>query len=218
MRERPILFSGAMVRAIHDGRKVQTRRTVKPQPNEDGLCNDSDPCPPFKREWKGTCGNIWNCPYGQPGDRLWVREEHHITLRDPRSVSVRYLADGHICPEVTIGEREHGLFCARKKPGAVTRARFMWRCLSRITLEVVSVRVERLQRISEVDAISEGVAHRWNGMSGVIADITTRGWSAGEAASSAIPIFRLLWQSINGPDSWAQNPWVWVVEFRRVEK
>ena len=207
VRERPILFSGPMVRALLAGAKTQTRRVVMPQPDDglifggfisysthkpdEGKASWYDALPLFTKSFRARC------PYGEPGDRLWVREEHHITVRDPRAVSVRYHADDTTSPEVTIGAREYGLFLGRKKPEAVTRARFMWRCLSRITLEIVAVRVERLHAITEADACWEGIE---------IPD-----------DHDYIGAYRNLWESINGAGSWALNPWVWVVEFKRIE-
>lgn len=207
MKERPILFSAPMVRALLAGTKTQTRRIVKSQPSSIAfpVCMDNeDPV------YWAFGPEHYICPYGMPddmegNDRLWVREDHHITLRDPRSVSVRYLSDDTTIPEVTIGAREHTLFIGRKKPEAVTRARFMWRCLSRITLEIVSVRVERLNDITEADALAEGVTINQ-------AEANATGmWDA--AARRA---YVELWECINGAGSWALNPWVWVVEFRRV--
>ena len=186
-----------MVRAILDGTKTQTRRLVKPQPTRDLYHLEC-----VEGVWRDEEIVLGACPYGQPGDRLWVREEHHILLRDCRSVAVRYLADDTFQPEITIGPREAAMFAARKRPLATTRARFMWRCLSRITLEITDVRVEMLHDITEIDAMNEGV----------FADIPN------ETPWPMMPsdAFCHLWESINGPDSWAQNPWVWVISFKRI--
>jgi hypothetical protein len=208
-------MSAPMVRAILDRTKTQTRRVISPQPvATEILQDDEDGAPQATFVVRGRVrmplrygSREVPCPYGQPGDRLWVREEHHIILRDPRAVSVRYLADGEIRPEVTIGPREHALFLGRKKPDAVTRARFMWRCLSRLTLEVTAVRVERLHDIGEADAQAEGCA---------LECMTPTGDDSGSAIYGPGG-YRALWESINGDGSWALNPWVWVVEFRRVE-
>lgn len=174
MKERPILFSGPMVRAILEGRKTQTRRVVKPQPAHiAGI---------------GTVLNIDTitgkaCPYGKPGDRLWVRETWDGVRLDGGGALVSYRADGD--KPVTDDGRWHPSI-------------HMPRWASRITLEVVSVRVERLQEISEEDAMAEGVA-------------------LAENYRGPVAHFASLWEQINGLGSWNANPWVWVVEFRRVQ-
>lgn len=227
MKERPILFSGPMVRAILDGRKTQTRRIGKIQSPEYTELGWTEIGHKYKgveiiathRAYPGRGSArhaICAFPYGKIGDRLWVQEEHHITLRDPRSVSVRYLADNEFIPEVTIGPREHALFTARKRPAAPTRARFMWRCLSRITLEITGGRVERLNDISEEDAIAEGI--RAFTMRESCGESKLYGVSLEQAehGTTGRAGYEILWESINGDGSWAANPWVWVVEFRRV--
>lgn len=178
MRERPILFSGPMVRALLDGRKTQTRRVVKPQPVD-----------PFDGAQLRTAVSAYAlagpCPYGEPGDRLWVRETW--AKAGEQGDRVEYRAD-----------------TADPKAGKWRPSIFMPSWASRITLEVESVRVERLQDISEADARAEGVTP---------APFT----KAGRAAHLVhVEAFESLWGSINGPDSWAANPWVWVVAFRRV--
>ena len=182
MKERPIIFSGPMVRAILDGRKTQTRRAVKPQP-----LWVASPGVPFKTMDADPKGTI-NCPYGQPGDRLWVRESHYMILQthDGGAGAVEYRAD--YCDELASG--------IRWRPSI-----HMPRSASRITLEVVSVRVERLDEISEEDAKAEGYKSQ----------------SIMENPDAGRLWFRDLWESINGPGSWAKNPFVWVVEFKRVE-
>ena len=192
-----------MVRAILNGRKTQTRRVVKPQP-ESGL------------SWRGviSCSTVRadegkhlftdryprarqaqriRCPYGQPGDRLWVKESHYMPLlaHDGGAGAVEYRAD--YCDDLAKGMGWHPSI-------------HMPRRASRITLEVVSVRVERLNEISEEDAIAEGIA-RFDGAWASYDKIMWR-YTAPENS------FRSLWQSINGPGSWGDQ-WVWVVEFRR---
>ena len=205
MKERPILFSSEMVRAIIDGRKTQTRRVVKPQPAA-GL----------------------PCPYGAPGDRLWVRETfasfraegQPVTPRDARYVVLRdgaqVYADGKTYPP--LAAYAAGAFDAIKWRPSI----HMPRWASRITLEVVSVRVERVQSITEEDARAEGVdwaaphpyGERWDDDR---EDPREVGYSTG--GSFARDNFRRLWDSINGKRaSWASNPWVWAVEFRRVKR
>ena len=188
MKERPILFSGQMVRAILDGRKTQTRRIVK---NATGPFWNHSGYRIVMRDgftfWE-THGGIPNeygpafaCPYGKPGDRLWVRETWAPAEWPPTGPPAVYRAD-------------EGMFASRWKPSI-----HMPRWASRINLEVVSVRVERLQDISEEDALAEGIT------------LVERG-------TSPVDQFNKLWESINGPGSWEANPWVWVVEFKRIEQ
>ena len=196
MKEKPILFSGPMVRAILDGRKTQTRRVVKPQPayvNSLGI--------PF---WPGGKGPVDYrlCPHGAEGDRLWVKETHRfdgidqrIGVREKRIEELSYRADMEGDPSCDD--------CAWRP------SIFMPRWASRITLEIVSVRVERLQDISEEDAIAEGVTVH---MDAVITAATIPG-----VKGPAYLEYFDLWESINGPGSWDANPWVWVIEFKRIQ-
>lgn len=185
--EKPILFSGPMVKAILDGRKSQTRRIVKPQPNEDGIADDTEPCPPYPRRWMGSCGNEWKCPY-PVGTLLWVREcfqTGDYAQNEPRGYVYRATD-----PDWKTMEGW------KWKPSI-----FMPRAASRITLEVTGVRVERLQHISDDDCIAEGC----------IGDEV-------DGADQPLPTmcFQSLWQSINGPESWEKNPWVWVIQFKKL--
>jgi len=189
MKERPILFSDAMVRAILAGTKTQTRRAVKPQP---ARMTESQQRGRFFWFESGDEGNVreGRCPYGVPGDRLWVRETFSQSL-DTGEV-IWYWADGN--------PRDDGW--TRAKPSIHMR-----RAHSRITLEIKSVRVERLHDISEADAIAEGID--WSPTMG--------GYNcAGEWRNHSVPIYRQLWESINGAGAWDANPWVWVIEFERV--
>jgi len=192
MKERPILFSAPMVRALLDGRKTQTRRVCKPmeqwvnQECREVRTHDGAP----HHFLKGAESPIerLRCPYGQPGDRLWVRE----TVAEI-SCRLTYRAD-----------TDDGAHCVVKR---WTPSIHMPREWSRILLEVVSVRVERLQDIGEADARAEGVT---------IEDRHTVGYCAGEFLPPSIRAYRDLWEQINGAGSWDANPWVWVVEFKRV--
>lgn len=217
MIERGILFSAPMVRALLDGSKTQTRRVMKRQPylsrtnppnfsdTKPGdlfVCPDMFPTTDQRGSVFAECERIgvYHCmgqqafaekhsPYGQPGDRLWVREtwapHPDFPLSAQRAV---YRAD----PEC-----EHDV--ERWRPSI-----HMPRPYSRILLEIVSVRVERLQDCSESDAVAEGIP---------------RDTGVGTQFCRADPRngYRHLWESINGAGSWDANPWVWVVEFKRVQ-
>ena len=197
MKERPILFGAPMVRAILSGTKTQTRRAVKPQPthfNPVGVPRRARPDAPSS--------DVIRCPYGQPGDRLWVRETFCDDWHMDRGV-VEYRADG---------ELDSDMFDA----GCTWRPSIhMPRWASRITLEVTDVRVERLQEISEADAIAEGV----HPDDACLPDDDTSAFSRiGPVCNASFPVARYaaLWESINGIGAWEKNPLVWVIEFRRV--
>jgi hypothetical protein len=214
MKERPILFSGPMVRAILDGTKSQTRRIVKPQPTKDYVT-----LMPLSGELVGVTkhgGPVDNrgwlhCPYGKPGDRLWVRETWRPFYESDTGVcGIQYNARGH---EEYYEKEEKEAWTKTLRGNDNWRPSIhMPRWASRITLEVVSVRVERLQHISEEDAKAEGIM--W--MPGEDID----GYSAGSGFghwNTSKDAFWDLWVSINGCESWDANPWVWVVEFKRIE-
>lgn len=197
MKERPILFSGEMVRAILDGRKTQTRRIVKPQPTESIL-----PTPPFSETW--DCE--YCCPYGVAGDRLWVRETFVPACNfDPSPESgVFYRADQH--------EKYNRMNIEwRWKPSI-----HMPRWASRITLEVTGVRVERLNDISNDDCVSEGITAIGKAVRLSTGDYAQAGRYE-NSASTVRQLFSQLWEQINGPGSWKINPWVWVVNFQRID-
>lgn len=197
MKERPILFSAPMVRAILNGSKTQTRRVVKPQPSPssdtafvgaDGIWRFSHPTlrGPVSHEADDV-----RCPYGQPGDRLWVREtwaptvctgvcHHAFEDIDPKKSEIKFKADA-----------DSNTVIGRWRPSI-----HMPRWASRILLEITDVRVERLLEISEADAQSEGPPKNF---------------------SSWRDNFCALWQQINGYGSWDANPWVWAIEFKRVQ-
>ena len=207
MKERPILFQADMVNAILDGRKTQTRRIVKPTKDRNGSGCQLAPCE-IAGEVNG--GDYALCPYGQPGDRLWVRENFlYLMHGDVTAGDIKYCAS--IDSRSAAGSKNPGYWW-RKRPSI-----HMPRWASRITLEIVSVRVERLQDISEADAMAEGIEPPENGTYrdyGVKLE-DNEGY---DYCKTAVDSYRTLWQQINGPDSWDANPWVWVVEFRRVEQ
>ena len=192
MKERPILFSAPMVRAILAGTKTQTRRIVKPSTM------------PRWPELHPEMGDILPlCPYGQPGGRLWARE----TWRVRGGQEYEYQQDrSQVMYRAT--HREDG-FPIGWESYKWRPSIYMPRWASRITLEVTGVRVERLQDISEADASAEGVPNQTR--------LTGYGKGDGCQWGPAEPVaeYRALWESINGPGSWDANPWVWVVEFKR---
>lgn len=228
MSERPILFSASMVRAILEGRKTQTRRIVKPQPPDDcatirveefhptviDRLGDEEPGAPIFGAY--DLGGEWGvrCPYGQPGDRLYVREAFRfLDVFDgdsPATIGDRCLNAGYSKPWAPAhyeadGQRNNWQHVGTPphdggppKAGKLRPGIHMPRWASRITLEIVAVRVERLNDISEADAKAEGAGIPLVGHD----DDFCRG------------VFRGIWESINGADSWGANPWVWVIEFK----
>ena len=199
MTDRPILFSAPMVRALLAGTKTQTRRAVKLKAWHTVEERDNGQHWPWMYDGERNADYWLPCPYGQPGDRLWVRE----TWMDLQGTGVEH--------RDLAGKLQRYSYAADTPPGSYgdeTRKDFglkwrpsihMARIVSRITLEVTGVRVERLQDISEADAKAEGVSAKHT----ADADYTAR-----EAYS-------VLWEQINGPGTWDANPWVWVVEFKR---
>jgi len=190
MDGKPILFSAPMVRALLDGSKTQTRRVVKIPYH--AQIEDRDDGKPWPWMYNADVDDDhwFPCPYGQPGDRLWVREawrassaHNNLPPRDiPEGDAIHYQADGF----------------ARIFKGKCRPSMFMPRWASRITLEITDVRVERLRDISREDAEAEG-------------------WNPAADVCSPLVWYAALWQSINGPGSWALNPWVWVVSFKVVK-
>jgi hypothetical protein len=187
VKERPILFSAPMVRAILAGEKTQTRREVKGL----GVFVDTemDMGPPTLEDvgWIWPDGTTARCPYGKPGDQLWVREKWRPTVNISKSESsIYYAADGVSKVDKRAGVLWRMATASRWRPSI-----HMPRWASRLTLEVTGVRVQRLDDTGEDDARAEGVVDTF--------------------------AFEELWDSINGKGAWAANPWVWVVSFNRVE-
>jgi hypothetical protein len=214
MKERPILFSGPMVRAILEGRKTQTRRVMKL--TDSGRVKE----PGSARNWHLEDLNATQaCPYGKPGDRLWVREawavEDRLDDKRPTSFSrwpTWFRADGSYYANTP----QYGFHRDAARIGRWRPSIHMPRWASRISLEIVSVRVERLLEISAGDAIAEGIEPHEQ-LIGDSVYTTFRDYLTGAKDRAARQSFETLWESINGPDSLAENPWVWVVEFRPVE-
>ncbi|WP_312663622.1 hypothetical protein [Pantoea sp. CTOTU49201] len=225
MRERGIIFNTEMVRAVLEGRKTQTRRIMKVQPesNQLGLLRitaSTKRSDIGKYHWaeSNATGNhvrskLFACPYGAVGDRLWVRETWSEDFANyyPND-RVWYAADDDRRLDIEVVDGVRGIF----SPESNVHVPFRWhpsilmpRWASRITLEITGVRVERLNSISEADAKAEGIkaSKPWSGLDGCV----------GSGGTPAAERFESLWQSIYGVESWQANPWVWVVEFKRVE-
>ena len=226
IKERPILFSALMVRAILDVRKTQTRRVMKFQPpsSDYQLSRLMDTTDRTLRKhigklhWVKMDGlnivdetpDYFLCPYGEIGDRLWIKETYckHGAL-------ISYKADDDWIAEYRKSSDFNVIDNPKWEPSI-----YMPRIASRITLEITDIRVERLQDISEDDAIKEGISKvpfrpddgfplcdgfmvgKDDGVSGLLA--------------SPITAYKKLWESINGKGSWDLNPWVWVIQFKRI--
>lgn len=245
-KSRPILFSGPMVRAILNGTKTQTRRVVKPQPVKNGKFWEV-----FGAGWSMDHGNVPcvpghslanNCPYGVPGDELWVRETWApVSPFDPSpETGAFYRADYLDDPHGPDGEKSpEGRYRTWKPSIHMPR----WAC--RIKLEVTGVRVERLNDIIGADAEAEGCVPDWDAFHDAtegregwdepeefieeceehcdyvnygrhpVHSSEHREWERDRTNYALRLAYSHLWESINGPDSWDANPWVWVVEFKR---
>lgn len=213
MADRPILFSAPMVCALLEGRKTQTRRLLTPLRTAPSLPDDASSWTLHlnaegfaclsREDGHGVAGfPLPRCPYGAPGDRLWVREawarrldEDHLRADQLEGQWAWYWADPQTCNTGCAGA------AGKRRPSI-----FMPRWASRVTLEVTGVRVERLQDITADDVTAEGLDEE---------DICCDGECGATPCSLAVPAFARLWDSINGKRApWASNPWVWVVEFR----
>jgi len=222
MAEKPILFSTEMVKAILKGQKTQTRRVIKPQPTleMDGEIDGAGNQCGYGLElhWKGKL--LYpprDCPYGQPGDILWLRETWCREWKDPEGFTGKYLykADGVEVIHVDGSEKSPW------RPSI-----HMPREAARIFLKVKNVRVERLQDISKADALAEGVdaingwlldrSDKWCRYTIKVAEQQGR---SRPRVADAIGGFACLWDSINGKRGygWESNPLVWVIEFEMVK-
>ena len=217
MKERPILFSGAMVRAILDGRKTQTRRPVK------GWALDWLQSDNFTPAYVADPANR-ACPYGQAGDRLWVRETFFAFGRWETRFSAKKGRDEWHFIDLTLGMDRIYQYADPTPDNARHRssvtpawwkrpAIFMPRAASRIALEILAVRVERLNDCSEGDAVAEGL-HVLPASGRYV--VSPGEQYAGLANSDPRAVYADLWDRINGAGAWEANPWVWVVEFRKV--
>jgi hypothetical protein len=214
MKQRPILFSTEMVNALLSGRKTQTRRVVKFKDHLPGI--ELNFLPSAYPHFQFQSGNRhWQteCPYGKKGDVLWVRESCLWVMRD----HAHDLLEGSRDRNKWVYKASQGedwIKYAKEKYGYKWKPSIhMPKEASRIWLRITNVRVERLHYISNEDAAREGIErmhrlHWWRNYLNKPLPGT----------SSPIESFKSLWQSINGIGSWKQNPWVWVVEFERIEK
>lgn len=222
IRERGIIFSAPMVLALLEGRKTQTRRTkgldaINTRPGDYRLRGVEDGQWYFANNLHSDGDTSAKCPYGQPGDRLWVRETHVlcnpagaqlkgsriVTAPDGTEVEVLYRADAPVLSQNTLALSNDGL---RWLPSI-----HMHRWASRFLLEITDVRVERVQDISEEDAIAEGTGPDMvcspeyaarHGFEGTEHDFIFR--------------YRCVWDSINGKKHpWESNPWVWAITFKK---
>lgn len=229
MKERPILFSSAMVRAILDGRKTQTRRVMRPQPpagwfgeSPDETREDNEPFGITPR-WL-----VERCPHGKPGDRLWVRETWGIGTR-PCPVNgwrdgIEYRADAVDSADLPLHALPDHVDADSIRRGWRPSI-FMPRWASRITLEITEVRVQRLQEITPADACDEGALEVLDvGHPLRAACYEKHGtWTGDERQdvdgpfAGALAAFATLWDSINGKRApWSTSPWVWALTFRRL--
>lgn len=209
MQARPILMSAPMVKALLAGTKTQTRRVVKPQP-ECGFIVGGPGSP--------------TCPSGAPGDLLYVKEAWRTARSlddlDAGEIAAKCLDAGYKSPWTPTKFESDGYMCStwngfgnaheRAQPGRYRHARFMPRWASRITLRITDVRVQRLQGISEADAIAEGLpaGDRWT--TDASRDLVHPHFS--------ISCYSQLWEDINGEGSWAANPWVWAITFETIQR
>lgn len=203
MRERPILFSGEMVRAILAGRKTQTRRVIKPQPSNMDEWSGMGEFIDGRYGFQNAVGNDYFCPLGKPGDRLWVRETWGMSVRrDGAGGTGEFITHKADDPDAIYCSAA----CGTNIPIKWHPSIHMPRWASRITLEITDVRVERVQEISIDDIRSEGVMQRFPKVN----DQFTPGILRVQ--------FMNLWNSMYSKRGygWESNPWVWVVSFKVV--
>ncbi|MGA6478755.1 hypothetical protein ACPEF3_29200 [Klebsiella sp. K822] len=233
MKERGMIFNSEMVRAILDGRKTQTRRIMAPQPADDierGIFpNPEVICWKSSRRHKHGSTTAHFCHYGKPGDRIWVRETWGVVSHafSDDGLMIDWVPDrpATAIHEMPFGNGYYSGYAIYAADGDFTwgdddgyeDGRSCWkpsihmpRAASRILLEITDVRVERLNSISQEDAQAEGL------------ELT--GWrptysdpDSGGEVMTPYDNFAELWSSIYGDESWQANPWVWVIEFKRVE-
>lgn len=229
MKDTPILFTPENAQKVHEHRKSQTRRIVKPQPEEGMTILGPELYAPCKEDKDGDIypgeevfgvysdDGEWGvaCPYGTVGDKLWCHEHHYLFGHWEKNLTE--IPGKHewrfIC------ERSHGVRFPVNRPDVIERdkAKLGWfsrpsidmpKWATRTWLELTDVRVERLNSISYEDCLAEGIE---------VSDLLTRYEPREKYAPLVIASYRKLWESINGKDSWGANPWVWVLEYKKVQ-
>jgi hypothetical protein len=224
IKYRPIMFSADMVRALLAGRKTQTRRPMKVQPPTSNhqiatlLGTTNKNLKPGMKQWvrmeneypiADDASEYFSCPYGKPGDRLYVKETWAISgwSKNPDGGDPLPRYEYKSAP----ADGEHFRTVSQWKSN-----RFMPRDASRITLEIASVRVERVQDISESDARSEGIYKNPNGLWHDYEDPKREGWSSEKFCF--LSVWDSMYNAKNKPEfAWERNPWVWCLEFKVVE-
>jgi hypothetical protein len=230
--ERPIIFSGPMVRAILEGRKTQTRRVIKiPSEEARRIFRGNAWCDfgfgdghYLKAEYESIAGgpgdtvvNRIYCPFGVPGDRLWVRESIRRKHNTGLPAAITYSADDSPCVGVNAPFQTYGRAAWKWKRNSIS-SRFMPRWASRITLKVTDVRAQRVQDISTEDVIAEGVD--------VVSKLPVflpQKLTGTQLDDLALKIaqaeFKTIWDSINAKRGygWDENPWVWAITFKRIK-
>lgn len=217
-KETPILFSTPMVQAILNGTKTQTRRVLKPQPHMLNIFTDE----PILQD-----GTVIKCPYGKVGDLLYVRETFYALghwkkngLTKTGKQKWKFIDSGKVWfyedhKPATIRKNSY------RKLGFYKRnSLFMPKAAARLWLQITGIRVERLQAITETDAKAEGIEIGYRQQQHSHTElITYKDYETNQQAFiTAGASFKSLWRSINGPDSWAANPYVWVIEFKVISK
>ncbi len=222
MKEHPILFSAEMVKAILEDRKTQTRRVIKPQPihDPDGSWR-MEMHPRFGFNSEKTMRDMlpFHCPYGEPGDRLWVKETfgvHDKIISCPNDLPNIRNRGGIYHPVVHFAGKElyaWGMY----GPPHRRSGRFMPKSATRIWLDIINVRVERVQEILKDDAKAEGISNLWEWNKTRYAEHPehfVRG-----VLNPYVANYSVLWDEINAKRGfgWDVNPWVWVIEFKKVD-
>jgi hypothetical protein len=206
MKSKPILFSTPMVQAILEGRKTQTRRIVKKQ-----FLNGDEP--KFSTRNSESTGV---CPFGKIGDVLWVKETSCFVLLEHAHILLEGARDKNQMMFKASVHEDWMKFAKEKFNYKWKPSLFMSKDEARIWLKITNIRVQRLQDIDSGDAISEGIEFWW---SDLFAEYRYKDYAnVKDDWRSAVSSFKSLWSSINGINSWDDDPWVWVIEFERIEK
>jgi len=194
MKERPILFSTPMVQAILEGRKTMTRRVIKLQPGHGEYYDELAPGE-YAYISSGGISGPYKCPYGNPGDILWVKETFSL-FKSSFNTQIQY-EDG-TTDTLRLRVEDWEKFRIWKRKEGRHSSLFMFKSMSRIRLLIKSILVERLQDISAEDIKAEGIYYTI------------------DYYASLLQQWQDLWIKINGPESWEANPWVWVIKFEKL--